>query len=110
MMKGVLSVNHRNNMAAINSTLHPGGQKQLERGTERQRERKRRTGRGERDRGRDRDRARERQMGRRREIKEGSLLLLYHHIHAGTRQFRSIHRRLVVMLCLSDTKKPINCQ
>ena len=38
MMKGVLSVNHRNNMAAINSTLHPGGQKQLERGTERERD------------------------------------------------------------------------
>ena len=36
MMKGGFSVIDKNNMAALDSTLHPGGQEQLERGTERE--------------------------------------------------------------------------
>ena len=61
------------------------------------------TGRGG-EREREGDRQRWREIGRRREIKEGSLLLHYQHIHVGTGHFRSIHRRLVVLLCLSETK------
>ena len=59
MMKGVFSVIHRNNMATLDCTLHPRGQRQLQRGTERE---------VEKETGRVRDRARERDIGRRREI------------------------------------------